>query len=81
MAISAHAAPMATVLCTVLGIIEGDLGRGLATLAIVMLGTGACLGKVSWGLAITVAIGIGVMFNAAGVAVFLGIINPANYPC
>ncbi len=55
---------MGFVLCYVVGFIYGNLGRGLATLAIIIIGVGATLGKVSWGLAITVGIGIAIVFNA-----------------
>jgi type IV secretory pathway VirB2 component (pilin) len=66
--------PMGDVLCDVVGfVIYGNLGRGLATLAIIMVGIGAMLGKVSWGLAITVAVGISVIFGAIGIGDSLGI--------
>src|ERR1700722_9468194 len=63
---NAHAAnsPMGSVLCNIIGIIYGNLGRALATLAIIFLGIGALLAKVSWGLALTVCGGIGVIFSA-----------------
>ena len=64
--------PMGSVLCAVVGMIYGNLGRGLATLAIVIVGVGATLGKVSWGLAITVAVGISIIFNATSIAGTLG---------
>jgi type IV secretion system protein VirB2 len=64
-AASPYDSPMGFVLCSVAKwIIYGNLGRGLATLAIVVVGVGATLGKVSWGLAITVAVGISVVFGA-----------------
>ncbi len=56
--------PMGDVLCYVASMFYGNLGRGLATLAVIVVGVGATLGKVSWGLAITVAVGIAVVFNA-----------------
>jgi type IV secretory pathway VirB2 component (pilin) len=66
--------PMGDVLCDVVDfVIYGNLGRGLATLAIIMVGVGAMLGKVSWGLAITVAVGISVIFGALGIGDALGI--------
>lgn len=55
---------MGNVLCAVVDMVMGNLGRGLATLAVIIVGVGATLGKVSWGLAITVAVGIAVIFNA-----------------
>ncbi len=66
--------PMGDVLCDIVDyIILGDLGRGLATLAVIMLGIGAMLGKVSWGLAITVCVGIAVTFGAKDITDDLGI--------
>jgi len=63
----AHAASIAGVLCSVVNIILGSMGRALATLAIIFIGVGATLGKVSWGMAITVAVGISVMLGAPSV--------------
>ena len=63
-AIAGTNSPMGSVLCYVVSLVYGNLGRGLATLAVVIIGIGATLGKVSWGLAITVGIGIAVVFNA-----------------
>jgi type IV secretory pathway VirB2 component (pilin) len=60
--------PMGDVMCRVVYFIYGNLGRGMATIAIIILGVGATLGKVSWGLAITVAVGISVIFNAETIA-------------
>lgn len=62
--VAAEDTPMGDVICDVVSFIYGNLGRGLASLAIIILGVGATLGKVSWGLAITVAVGISVIFNA-----------------
>jgi type IV secretion system protein VirB2 len=58
--------PMGTVMCGIISIIYGNLGRGLATIGIISIGVMALLGKVSWGLAITVATGIGIIFGAVG---------------
>lgn len=63
---------MGTVLCNIVDIVYGNLGRGLATLAVVIIGVGATLGKTSWGLAMTVAVGISVIFNAGTVVGYLG---------
>ncbi len=69
----ATSTPMGTVLCTIVDFIYGNLGRGLATLAIIVVGVGATLGKVSWGLAMTVAVGISVIFNAKWIANNMGL--------
>lgn len=64
--------PMGTVLCNIVEMVYGNLGRGLATLAVIIIGVGATLGKTSWGLALTVAVGIAVIFNAHIVVGYLG---------
>ncbi|MDX2113126.1 MAG: TrbC/VirB2 family protein [Alphaproteobacteria bacterium] len=63
--------PMGDVLCRVVDFMYGNLGRGLATLAVITLGVGALLGKVSWGMAVTVGVGIAVIFNAETITAML----------
>jgi type IV secretory pathway VirB2 component (pilin) len=48
--------------------IMGNIGRGLATLGILSIAAGAIVGKVSWGTAVTVVIGIGILFGANHIA-------------
>ena len=48
--------PMGKVLCTVVNWFTGNTGKGLATIAITVIGIGALLGKVSWGMAIIVSV-------------------------
>lgn len=55
---------IATVLCNVVEWFTGPVGQGIATLAIIVIGVGALLGKVSWGMAIIVGIGVAVIFGA-----------------
>ena len=52
------------VLCSAINLVQGPIGSGLATLAIIVIGMGALMGKVSWGMAIIVGIGIGIIFGA-----------------
>ena len=59
--------PMGNVLCTVVLWFTGNTGKGLATIAITVIGIGALLGKVSWGMAIIVGIGVAIVFGAAGI--------------
>lgn len=58
---------MGNVLCTVTAWFTGNTGKGLATIAITVVGIGALLGKVSWGMAIIVGIGIAIVFGAVSV--------------
>ncbi|MEZ5690145.1 MAG: TrbC/VirB2 family protein [Rickettsiales bacterium] len=55
-------------LCSVYGIIYYDIGRGLATLAIVALCVGGLLGRVTFGQVATVLAGMGVLFGAIRLA-------------
>ena len=70
--------PLGDVMCEVLFMIYGNLGRALATIAIVILGIGATLGKVSWGLCMTVAVGVSVIFNAHHVIKALHVLDGAH---
>ena len=51
-------------MCNAYGIFKGPLGKTFAVFAIVALGVAFFLGKVSWGTAIAIAMGIGAIFGA-----------------
>ncbi len=55
------------VLCGVVDWFTGSVGQGIATLAIIVIGVGALMGKVSWGMAIIVGIGVAVIFGAPSI--------------
>lgn len=59
-------------LCNVIGQLNGPWGKGIATIAVVALGIGLFLGKLSWGLAISTAIGIGMIFGASALVSTIG---------
>jgi type IV secretion system protein VirB2 len=73
--------PMGNVLCTVTGWFTGNTGKGLATIAITVIGIGALLGKVSWGMAIIVGIGVAIVFGAAGIVSAMGAGGGAAQAC
>jgi type IV secretory pathway VirB2 component (pilin) len=52
--------------------LTGTWGKAIATIAIVALGIGLFLGKLSWGLAISTAVGVGMIFGAAQITQWLG---------
>lgn len=60
------------VLCNVVDWFTGPVGQGIATLAIIVIGIGALMGKVSWGMAIIVGIGVAVIFGASQIVEELG---------
>lgn len=66
------------VLCGVADWFTGPVGQGIATLAILVIGIGALMGKVSWGMAIIVGIGVAVIFGAPAI---VSEINPAGSGC
>lgn len=65
---AAHA-QLVTILCGVWNMIYNDIGRGIGTLAIAGLAVGAIFGKVSWGMAIMVAVGLVITFSAETIAI------------
>lgn len=52
------------VLCRVAELANSPTGRALSTVAIAILGVSALMGKLSAGLAVTLAVGIGIMHGA-----------------
>lgn len=59
-------------LCVVVNWFLGPIGKAIATLAVIIIGVGALMGKVSWGMAIIVGLGIAVIFGADTIASQLG---------
>lgn len=74
--VSAHAqAAMETAICFATATIQGAMGVGMAILGICAVAAAAVLGKASWGMALTVCVGISILFGAATLASDLGIGN------
>lgn len=59
-------------ICEVVNWFIGPVGTAIATLAIIIIGVGALMGKVSWGMAIIVGLGVAVIFGAPQIASLLG---------
>ncbi len=59
--------PFGAMFCTVKNWFLGNTGKGLATIAITVIGIGALLGKVSWGMALIVGTGVAIIFGAANI--------------
>jgi type IV secretion system protein VirB2 len=69
---------IANVLCNVIEIAQGQVGKTIATLIIISLAIGLFLGKITWGVAIAVAVGMGVLFGANTT---VGFIAGGGDPC
>jgi type IV secretory pathway VirB2 component (pilin) len=50
----------------------GGVAPGIATMAVIALGISAALGKTSFGAAVTVAIGIAILFGAVEIVAAFG---------
>jgi len=60
------------VFCNIVQSLTGTTGKAIATVAVIAVGVGALLGKISWGLALIVALGIALIFGAASIVMVLG---------
>lgn len=58
-------------LCTLILILNGRIARVIAAVAIFVVGIMFFMGKITWPLLVTVAIGLGMVFGAKAVAILL----------
>ena len=75
---SASTGGISQVLCNVLGQLQGGIGKGIATIAVIVLGVGLFLGKFSWPLAVATAIGIGMIFGASSIVTWVSAGNAST---
>ncbi len=59
------------ILCNAVNQLTGNIGRSIAILIVISLAISLFLGKVSWGMAIAVAVGMGILFGAKDVVQLL----------
>lgn len=71
--VDAFATQFGTVLCKAVTWIQNDAAKAIATLAIIAVALGALLGKVSWGMAILVGVGVAGIMGAKYIATQLGV--------
>lgn len=62
---------IADVLCNVIKIAQGNVGKTISILVIISIAIGLFLGKITWGVAIAVSVGLGVLFGANSVVDFI----------
>ena len=56
-----------TIFCNVIDQITNGVGKVIAILILISMAIGLFLGKITWGLAIAVMVGMGMLFGASGV--------------
>ncbi|MSO13393.1 TrbC/VirB2 family protein [Rickettsiales endosymbiont of Trichoplax sp. H2] len=74
-------AQIANVLCNVISIAQGNVGKTIAILVIISIAIGLFLGKITWGVAIAVSVGMGVLFGANSVVEFIAAGKDGAGPC
>jgi type IV secretion system protein VirB2 len=63
---------ISNVLCAIVDKFNGPLGKGISSLAIIVIGVGLFLGKLNWAVAVATAIGIGLIFGASNMVSWIG---------
>jgi len=58
--------------CNIIEILQGNIARAVAAFGIIFLGFSLFLGKISWGTALALGIGIGAIFGASDIVKLIG---------
>ena len=64
--------PIEDVMCNIVVFMTSTTGKAIATIAIIVVGLGALMGKISWGMALIVALGVALVFGAGKIVEALG---------
>jgi type IV secretion system protein VirB2 len=64
--------PIGTQLCRIITILTGSTAKAISVVALFSIGVGLFMGKVNWGVALTTATGVVVIFGASSLVGFLG---------
>jgi type IV secretion system protein VirB2 len=69
----AQTGPLADTICNIVTALQGPVARGVAACGIIFLGFSLFMGKISWGTALSLGIGLGAIFGAKEL---VGLMNP-----
>lgn len=61
------AGQMSQVICNIIDELQGPVARGVAAFGIIFLGFSLFLGKISWGVALALGIGVAAIFGAESI--------------
>jgi len=69
------------IFCNMYNWFNGPLGKGVATIGMLVLGVGALFGKISWGIAVVYGVGVALIFGSDGIVMALGASShtPGNF--
>ena len=73
-----HSNYIAWVICNIIKELTGPIGQAVSTVAVIFIGVGLFMGKISWGLALGIAVGMGMLFGAENV---VGWISGQDFAC
>ncbi len=59
-------------LCNGINLLKSDIGKGVSTLGVMGVAIAATFGKVSWGMAVLVAVGLAAVHSAGTIAGYFG---------
>jgi len=76
--LAAGSETVANTICAIVGELQGPVARGVAAFGIIFLGFSLFLGKISWGVALALGIGIGAIFGANDI---VGLLNSGSSAC
>lgn len=62
---SAGDTPTGGTLCSIIGMVNSNIGQGLATLAVIFLGLAALFGQIKWTQAVLLGVGIAMIMGAS----------------
>lgn len=65
-------------ICKIVSALQGPVARGVAACGIIFLGFSLFMGKISWGTALSLGIGLGAIFGANKIVGLMNSIDGAN---
>lgn len=73
--------PIGSRLCKVIAILQGNTAKGVAVVAIIVVGMGFFTGKASWPVVLMTVVGIVVIFAAPAITAMISGDTAANTSC
>lgn len=70
--------PIGQSLCSIINTLQGNTVKVIAIAALLSVGVGLFMGKVNWGVALTTAVGVIIMFGAPNIVTFLSSAGGGN---
>ena len=65
-------------MCKIVNVMTGRVGQAIGSIAVVFLGIGLFMGKMSWSVALAIALGIAAIFGAGVIVNFLADTTPGG---